>query len=954
MDYKKSQLLSDAWKPHKSSEDGGESEPVYISSGKSTPEPSPTPAAQPGVKRKKYHHRARSQGNGGHVKKQKRSSVESRTVSVTRVTLPVYDNSSAEEMDTSRDSSVCESSVSSGLDSIKEEERLVLEKRPKTLPVSLSIPDEVEPGTPFDKVVKAHHQRLNSPRVSSMETKELPSWENFADSNLALRRASSSRQTARSAATAEKSDILFPKDDPVQVVKSAPEASSSVESPPSAFLASPLPISSSPKQFRHPSPTEMSSAPNADLKTATSNGGSSSLYFPTSMDVGVRGPSLQQLGTSPSQLTSVGYSAPVLSPDLAATTRPSSLVVKSVKQAEGNDFSPSEHPPQRSPLLTDQPRPVHLTNSVASTLPSGVTRSSTKSPLSSTTKPLAFPTGAAATDVLSPLGGGVGTPPQQSGPKELPLSHHQPKPQHSHPIPRTSTEIPSNPTGTTALAGGRRQSQSAQHQQVSPSSTSPQETINSPRSVQQVPQSVPVHHKSVAVCTAQTPGSSVEGQQVSVGASRPMQSQAPSSSAAMAPQVSAVTSRPVSQIVSATSAEHKVPIVSSRLPLAQLPVVGVNSTRPASSAPGIQPQQEQQILNRPSSGQPSGVQVLNQQYHHVQQHVQYLASTRPASVSEPQHQVVFTQSARPSSVPLQHQHRPLSVPNQQSQAVAVVAPPRPSSVPTQQVVMSRSTSQLPPASAAPTQHVLVTYSPAGSSASLQQVVVTQPSAASGYVGRVGGQPTTVRTSQVPTSILSHYSPATDSRPALQTQRQVQEQNVAVAAKRATSVQSSSGEADVIITGVESSSRVIQGPSAVGFGERATLTQGGERVVLVNNNGEAIPYQASTVSSTSMGPGAVVKVVGKTVVSYQHSFFILLLTPECAILGNSVVCVCVCTLIAISNPNNVPNGFKVDPILLPLLQCMQVDFSFGFMFVFLSFFTPPPPRTVERCCHLAPV
>ena len=89
---------SENWKPksYALSEDG-DSEPIYISSGKSTPEPPPAPApsAQVGINRKR-HHRGSLPGmeEGGQVKKLNRSSVESRTISVTRVSVPVYDSSS--------------------------------------------------------------------------------------------------------------------------------------------------------------------------------------------------------------------------------------------------------------------------------------------------------------------------------------------------------------------------------------------------------------------------------------------------------------------------------------------------------------------------------------------------------------------------------------------------------------------------------------------------------------------------------------------------------------------------------------------------------------------------------------------------------------------------------------------------------------------------------------------
>ena len=776
---------SESWKPksYAISEDG-DSEPVYISSGKSTPEPPPAPApsAQVGIKRKRHHYHGSlpgSGGGGGHVKKQKRSSVESRTVSVTRVSVPVYDSSSAEEMDTSRDSSVCETSTSSGhgLSSIKEEESIAHESRPRSLRVSLSIPDEVEPGTPFDKIKKVHHQR-----VTSVETKELPSWENFENSNL-LHRMSSPKQRPQSLAT-EKSDVPLPKNN--TPVKAAPEvvATTSSKNVPSAFLASPLPISSSPK-ISHPPATAIAT-PEPDMKTSVDSS--------NSFNVGVKlqGTNSQSTSSPAPTAVNVGYSAPTLDTDVVVTTGP---VVKAA-QIEVNNLTPSSQPPQKSPHLPSQPQaqPTNLPKpaSTAAATPPGVTQASKASALSPTTKPSPFPTEPAAPN---PNSDPVHVPVAVHVPRQQPhthqqsvlVSHHQPSP------------APITPKSTTQEVSVAQQ-QPTQRQRI----PSAPQALKTP-STHQV-SSIPVHaHQAVASSATQSPSIARQQIMVSASSSRP-------------------SSVPVQQPV----------VVNSQ--------VIVNSQRPSPSAP-----MQQSALSRPSS-------TVSQPLHQHPQQV-YTTSTRPTSVPgqhQTQQQQPVVSVARPSSMPIQ-QHRPTSVPTHQHQTI-VVAPPRPSSVPTQQVVQSCSQSQSPHTT--PTQHMLVTYSQSGTP--MQQIVVTQPPA---YVRKA--QPMTVFPASVstPTSVLTHASPAyvQYSSPAVQTQRQVAEQSVAASKK---SIVQSSGDADVIITGVESTNRAINQVPSVGY-HTAAVTQGGERIVILNtSSGEAIPYQ----TTTAVGPGAARKVMAKSVVS----------------------------------------------------------------------------------------
>ena len=126
----------------------------------------------------------------------------------------------------------------------------------------------------------------------------------------------------------------------------------------------------------------------------------------------------------------------------------------------------------------------------------------------------------------------------------------------------------------------------------------------------------------------------------------------------------------------------------------------------------------------------------------------------------------------------------------------------------------------------------------------------------------------------PTAVLTHASPSVNAQygsTVVQAQRQIsQEQGLVTAIAKKPAVKSSSGDADVIITGVESTNRVNQGQSV---GYRAAVTPSGEKVVILNaSSGEgAIPYQ-TTALSTAVTPGAIRKVMAKTVVSLSMHHF----------------------------------------------------------------------------------
>ena len=133
-------------------------------------------------------------------KRPRKSSVQSQTLSVTRISVPVHEDSISpkseipeeeEEMIhsptklTKSDFSSppppenMESSNNSALETAAAQLPVLPEKKPRSLRVSLNIPDEVEPGSPLEKVVK--FQRLLSPKFTITS---LPLWEE--DSNVPL------------------------------------------------------------------------------------------------------------------------------------------------------------------------------------------------------------------------------------------------------------------------------------------------------------------------------------------------------------------------------------------------------------------------------------------------------------------------------------------------------------------------------------------------------------------------------------------------------------------------------------------------------------------------------------------------------------------------------------------------------------------------------------------------
>lgn len=141
--------------------------------------PAGTPPERSSKKRKRGH-------AGGPVKKQKRSSVQSCTVSVTRLSMPICDESpTSTEHEQSHDSAALSDTESNPppfgeiVPPFDAPATTVEEERPRSLRVSLSLPEEIESGSPLDKVVIASQKLPLSPKLKSPVI-TLPAWEEIS------------------------------------------------------------------------------------------------------------------------------------------------------------------------------------------------------------------------------------------------------------------------------------------------------------------------------------------------------------------------------------------------------------------------------------------------------------------------------------------------------------------------------------------------------------------------------------------------------------------------------------------------------------------------------------------------------------------------------------------------------------------------------------------------------
>ena len=207
------------------------------------------PHTEPGVQLK----RKRSQIVAAAVRKRPRkSSVQAQTLSVTRISVPVHGDSISpnseipEESDKEMSPSPSKPSKSDKLvfsspdrsPPMSTTRRTQIEasaqlphKKPRSLRVSLSLPEEVEPGSPLEKVVKS--QKLLSPKFAV--TQSLPLWDD--DLNTALIPSSSTEiQSPESISQSGNMSQQKPK----SVGDQSP--TSSTEGPLTPFTASALPL----------------------------------------------------------------------------------------------------------------------------------------------------------------------------------------------------------------------------------------------------------------------------------------------------------------------------------------------------------------------------------------------------------------------------------------------------------------------------------------------------------------------------------------------------------------------------------------------------------------------------------------------------------------------------------------------------------------------------------------
>ena len=203
----------------------------------STPE-----SVSEGSRKRKKRHLMKNQ------KKHKRSSVAAHTVSVQRLPVSIHD-----ESNTSTDSNVASESESVDTYRPPKHERPmhVSKKRPRSLRVSLSLPEEVEEGSPLDKVVKA--QKLLSPSLRS-KSSALPSWDDFS-ANAPKKTSPLSTSRSSSVVSHDEDSLALAVHMEVQPAKriklslGLPREEKPISKPEVAFVATPLPSTPTRKQI---------------------------------------------------------------------------------------------------------------------------------------------------------------------------------------------------------------------------------------------------------------------------------------------------------------------------------------------------------------------------------------------------------------------------------------------------------------------------------------------------------------------------------------------------------------------------------------------------------------------------------------------------------------------------------------------------------------------------------
>ena len=206
-------------------------------------------------------------------KRPRKSSVHSHTLSVTRVPAPIHDKSISPKSANTPKSSKDVLKDSMGDNSPPEDgmkDSQAHEKRPWSLRVSLSLPDEVEPGSPLEKVVRS--QKLLSPTFSAGS---LPLWEGSTSLSTVTTTSTPTLSVKQSRASSQ-GNISGPQ---AQVSQIQADAKHPDGNP---FTASALPVSANDRKRKHSEETQAVPAPK-NTKMNASKSPSDDVFEPTSL-----------------------------------------------------------------------------------------------------------------------------------------------------------------------------------------------------------------------------------------------------------------------------------------------------------------------------------------------------------------------------------------------------------------------------------------------------------------------------------------------------------------------------------------------------------------------------------------------------------------------------------------------------------------------------------------------
>lgn len=183
-------------------------------------------------------------------KRPRKSSVQSQTLSVTRISVPVHEDSISPRPEKGENASRSSSSNQSlplnteapkksqiSQNNIPEVSSQLPPKKPRHLRVSLSLPEEVEPGSPLEKIVMKS-EKLHSPKFLGSS---LPLWDD--DPKAQIKLSSSSETPVKSPAQSTPGSQVGNSSQQNQTTAvSNPSPTPSNEGPLTPFTASALPL----------------------------------------------------------------------------------------------------------------------------------------------------------------------------------------------------------------------------------------------------------------------------------------------------------------------------------------------------------------------------------------------------------------------------------------------------------------------------------------------------------------------------------------------------------------------------------------------------------------------------------------------------------------------------------------------------------------------------------------